>query len=128
MHSSGILGRYLPEFGALTNLVQHEFFHRYSADEHTLRVTEELDKLAAGEDKRNRLYRRIYNEMEDPFVLYLAVLLHDAGRALNSSNHEDASATLAQSVARRFSLKTKRRKLTRKKNKKSRKKRSRSHK
>ena len=111
MHSSGILGRYLPEFGALTNLVQHEFFHRYSADEHTLRVTEELDKLAVGEDRRNRLYRTLYNEIEDPFVLYLSVLLHDAGRASNSSNHEDASATLAQSVARRFSLKTKRRKL-----------------
>ena len=111
MHSSGVLGRYLPEFGALTNLVQHEFFHRYSADEHTIRVTEELDKLAVGDDKRNRLYRGLYNEIEDPFVLYLAVLLHDAGRALNSSNHEDASATLAQSVARRFSLKTKRRKL-----------------
>ena len=107
MHSSGILGRYLPEFGALTNLVQHEFFHRYSADEHTLRVTEELDKLAVGEDRRNRLYRTLYNEIEDPFVLYLSVLLHDAGRASNSSNHEDASATLAQSVARRFSLKTK---------------------
>ena len=111
MHSSGILGRYLPEFGALTNLVQHEFFHRYSADEHTLRVTEELDKLVEGDDRRNRLYRQIYNEIEDPFVLYLAVLLHDAGRAMNSSNHEDASATLAQNVARRFSLKTKRRKL-----------------
>ena len=111
MHSSGVLGRYLPEFGALTNLVQHEFFHRYSADEHTIRVTEELDKLAVGDDKRNRLYRGLYNEIEDPFVLYLAVLLHDAGRALNSSSHEDASATLAQSVARRFSLKTKRRKL-----------------
>ena len=112
MHSSGILGRYLPEFGALTNLVQHEFFHRYSADEHTLRVTEELDKLILeSEDQRKSLYREIYQEIEDPFVLYLAVLLHDTGRAMNTSQHEDASATLAQNVARRFSLKTKRRQL-----------------
>ena len=112
MHSSEILGKYLPEFGALTNLVQHEFFHRYSADEHTLRVTEELDKLILeSEDQRKNLYREIYQEIEDPFVLYLAVLLHDAGRAMNTSQHEDASATLAQNVARRFSLKTKRRQL-----------------
>ncbi len=111
MHRADVLGKYLPEFGALTNLVQHEFFHRYSADEHTLRVAEHLDALAGADERRLQLYADLFNELDDPFILYLAILLHDSGRAANTSHHDEASTVLAQKVARRFSLPAKRRKL-----------------
>ena len=113
MHRAGVLGRYIPEFGALTNLVQHEFFHRYPADEHTLRVIEELDALsvADADDRRRSVYRKLFNELDDPFVIYLAILLHDSGRAKNRAHHDDESTVLAQGIARRFSLKAKRRHL-----------------
>ncbi len=106
MHRVGFLGRYLPEFGALTDLVQHEFFHRYSADEHTLRVVEQLDHLLDTrlETKTELMLRDIFQRMEDPFVLYLAVLMHDSGRATEAEHHEYASAMLASRVCNRLKV------------------------
>lgn len=102
MHRVGFLGRYLPEFGQLTDLVQHEFFHRYSADEHTLRCIEILDSLILTEDPKKQFFKRIFQDMQDPVALYVALLLHDTGRAENVRHHEDASAILAEQVCRRL--------------------------
>lgn len=102
MHRTGFLGRYLPEFGELTCLVQHEFFHRYTADEHTLACIDQLDALLAEDLPANRFYRQLFQVAEDPVVLYLALLMHDAGRAAGTSRHEDASAVLASRVCKRM--------------------------
>lgn len=102
MHRVGFLGRYIPEFGQLTDLVQHEFFHRYSADEHTLRCIEVLDDLIHSEEPKKQFFRRIFQDMEDPVALYIALLMHDTGRAENVRHHEDASATLAAKVCQRL--------------------------
>lgn len=111
MHRVGFLGRYMPEFGALTCLVQHEFFHRYTADEHTLRTLDKLDELSGPPNPAVALYQHLFHDLHQPAILYLALLLHDAGRAANAKAHDAESTVMADAVCRRLSIKGERRKM-----------------
>lgn len=111
MHRIGFLGRYLPEFGALDCLVQHEFFHRYTADEHTLRCIDGLDKLIDTSEPALEVFRRFFHQIVDPYALYLALLLHDTGRSENVREHIDGSAMLAIRLCSRLQIKGRRRAL-----------------
>lgn len=114
MHRTKVLDFYMPEFGAMDCLVQHEFFHRYTADEHTLRCIDMIDSLTdkpkEGEQDRS-LYRKLFANVEDPYTVYLAILLHDSGRAENVREHIDGSTILADKVCRRLQVTGERRRL-----------------
>ncbi|MDB4354083.1 [protein-PII] uridylyltransferase [Akkermansiaceae bacterium] len=104
MHRSGVLGRYLPEFGALDCLVQHEFFHRYTADEHTLRCIDQLDALIDDDSPKRAIYRDLFLKHPDSYALYVALILHDTGRAENVREHIDGSAMLAVRMCKRLQI------------------------
>ena len=77
MHDLGVLGRYLPEFGQLTCMVQHEYYHRYTADEHVLRTIKHLDEVFNKDSDIDGAYEREIRKTDDPLLLYLILLLHD---------------------------------------------------
>ena len=56
-------------------------------------------------------YRKLLEELPNPFVLYLALLLHDTGKAVGARPHSEASAVFAQRVARRLQLDPRERKM-----------------
>lgn len=105
MHDVGFLGKYLPEFGRMTCLVQHEFYHQYTGDEHTLQCIDHLDELFADGNRFAKPYRKILDRVDDSFPLYLSLLLHDAGRGMKgNTKHEDIGVKLAARVAERLKL------------------------
>jgi [protein-PII] uridylyltransferase len=84
--------------------VQHEFYHQYTADEHTLMCLAQLDRVFESQDESLARYAEALRNVERPFVLALALLLHDSGKAEHTGDHSEASGQNALRVAHRLQL------------------------
>ncbi len=103
MHELGVLGRYLPEFGALTCLVQYDVYHKFSADQHSLLAVEHLEALAPGQSAESEGAAQVFGEVEKPDLLMLGMLLHDIGKA-KGHGHVAKGIPLVQGLTRRLAL------------------------
>lgn len=98
MHRYGILGRYIPVFGKITNQMQHDLFHVYTVDEHTLNVLGNMVGFSIADQAHAfPLCSRLFSEFEQPELLYLAALFHDIGKGRGGDH-----STLGAVDAKRF--------------------------
>jgi [protein-PII] uridylyltransferase len=104
MHELGVLGRFIPEFGRLTCLVQHEFYHRYTADVHTLNTLRELDRVFMVKEPIMAKYREVLHELTYPTLLYLILFLHDIGKAFGVAGHAERGAEIARHILARLQV------------------------
>lgn len=102
-HETGVLAAYIPEWGKLTYLVQHDLYHKYTVDVHTLLALEHLEGLDRAETTHAEEFRAIAAGLARPEVLKLAVLLHDIGKG-EGRGHVAAGRRLAVQILERMGL------------------------
>ena len=92
MSRYGVLSRYLPEFGRIVGKMQHDLFHIYTVDAHTLQVVKNL-RLFAHEDFTDNfpLAAGIIQRMPKRELLYVAALYHDIAKG-RGGNHSEKGA------------------------------------
>ncbi|HBG04865.1 MAG: [protein-PII] uridylyltransferase [Geobacteraceae bacterium GWC2_58_44] len=104
MHHLGFLNRFIPEFERIYCKVQHDVYHIYTVDTHTLFAVEEIAKLWRGEHRDTLpLLTQLALEVDKRWLLLLAVLLHDVGKG-SGGGHAEVGAELSRTVARRMGL------------------------
>ena len=95
MHSLRLLTLLLPELKPIDSLVVRDFYHRFTVDEHSILAIESLHRLSESKSEWDKRYAELLGELEDPELLYLALLLHDTGKGVPGVNHVEASVEIA---------------------------------
>ncbi len=100
---TGLLERLVPEFAPSRGRMQHEGFHVYTVDQHSLYAVEYLKAIARGDHRKDfPMATAVHLSVDDPRTLYLATLLHDAGKPFGDQCAE--GARIAGLAARRAGL------------------------
>ena len=97
------LSRYLPEFRAIQALARHDYYHMYTVDEHILLAIKKLQDLWNAKHSGPLTFSDALKELHKKWVLILAVLLHDLGKAYRE-DHELKGTEIAQVVLDRLGV------------------------
>jgi [protein-PII] uridylyltransferase len=108
MHETGVLGRFIPEFGALRWRVVHEPYHMYTVDEHTLIAIKNLQNLRTTKYRHLEPLKQIISRMENLDLLFISILFHDIGKAAGRHHQEEGYKRL-KNILERFNLESSKR-------------------
>ena len=104
MHDLEFLNRFIPEFENIFCKVQHDVYHIYTVDVHSLFAVDEIAKLWRGEHAEDLpLLTRLACDVDKRELLVLAVLLHDMGKG-EGGGHADKGADMIPTISRRIGL------------------------
>lgn len=85
----GILGDYLPEFGRIMGQMQHDMFHTYTVDAHTLEVIKNTRRFhRPGMEDTFPVSSRVARRLRKIELLYIAALYHDIGKGRGGDHSE----------------------------------------
>lgn len=87
MNNYGVLGAYIPAFGNIVGQMQHDLFHVYTVDAHTLMVIRNLRRLITHPDEFP-LASSILGRLYKPERLYLGALFHDIAKGRGGDHSE----------------------------------------
>lgn len=104
MHELGLINAMIPEFERVTGRVQHDEYHVYTVDLHSIRSIDHLHALRRGELATDYpTMTRVAADIVRPLPLCLGILLHDIGKG-EGRDHARAGAELARPIAKRLGL------------------------
>ncbi len=92
----GVLGQYLPEFGKIIGQMQHDLFHSYTVDAHTLEVIKFARRfMVPGMLENLPVSGRVARRLDKVELLYVAALYHDIGKG-RGGDHSELGAVDAE--------------------------------
>lgn len=104
LHEVGLLLAMIPEFGPLTGRVQHDVYHVYTVDVHSIAAIDRLRAVRRGElTGELPTATRLAADLTQPELLHLGVLLHDVGKG-RGGDHSEKGAILSGPIAERLGL------------------------
>jgi [protein-PII] uridylyltransferase len=89
MKHYGILPVYLPEFGRIVGQMQHDLFHIYTVDDHTLQVVENMRRFWYSDaEEKFPVACQIIKNLPKIELLYIAGLYHDIAKGRGGDHSE----------------------------------------